>query len=66
LPKEFRFAGDEVEIRREGECIILEPVKKKGWPPGYWEQIKDLRSEMDLGKVEPLPAKILDIDLDAE
>lgn len=26
LPKEFRFEGSEVEIRREGTKVILEPV----------------------------------------
>lgn len=26
LPKEFRFEGDEVAIRREGDLVILEPV----------------------------------------
>lgn len=26
LPKEFRFEGDEVSIRREGQRVILEPV----------------------------------------
>lgn len=26
LPKEFRFTGDEVVIRRQGEAIVLEPV----------------------------------------
>lgn len=35
LPKEFRFDGDEVVIRREGERVILEPVRKRDWPPRY-------------------------------
>ena len=26
LPREFRFKGDEVRIRRDGEAIILEPM----------------------------------------
>jgi antitoxin VapB len=26
LPKEFRFQGDEVRIRRHGNAVILEPV----------------------------------------
>lgn len=26
LPKEFRFTGDEVRIRRRGAAVILEPV----------------------------------------
>jgi len=35
LPKEFRFEGDTVSVRRDGEAIILEPVD--GWPEGYVE-----------------------------
>ena len=26
LPKEFRFEGDEVRIRRQGNAVVLEPV----------------------------------------
>jgi len=26
LPKEFRFDGTEVKIRREGDAVILEPI----------------------------------------
>ena len=26
LPKEFRFATDEVRIRRHGQAVILEPI----------------------------------------
>jgi antitoxin VapB len=26
LPQEFRFPGDEVRIRKEGDAVILEPV----------------------------------------
>ena len=26
LPKEFRFEGDEVRIRKEGDAVILEPM----------------------------------------
>lgn len=28
LPKEFRFDGDEVRIRRRGNAVILEPIQK--------------------------------------
>jgi antitoxin VapB len=33
LPKEFRFEGDSVLVRREGDSIILEPTR--GWPEGW-------------------------------
>ena len=39
LPKEFRFEGNEVAIRREGESVILEPVKPRRWPPGFFDAI---------------------------
>ena len=29
LPKAFRFEGTEVSVRREGEAVILEPVKAR-------------------------------------
>jgi antitoxin VapB len=30
LPKEFRFEGGQVRIRREGDAVILEPLPQ-GW-----------------------------------
>lgn len=33
LPKEFRFSGDTVLVRREGSAVILEP--SHDWPEGY-------------------------------
>jgi len=35
LPKEFRFEGDKVRVRREGNAVILEP--STDWPEGYVE-----------------------------
>ena len=35
LPREFRFAGQSVTIRREGDSVILEPLKKD-WSPAFW------------------------------
>lgn len=29
LPKAFRFEGTEVRIRKDGDAVILEPVRKK-------------------------------------
>ena len=37
LPKAFRFKGSEVKIRKEGDKVILEPLKKAEWPAGFWE-----------------------------
>lgn len=38
LPKEFRFRDNEVSIRRDGEAVILEPIKKGRWPDGFWRK----------------------------
>ena len=38
LPKEVRFAGEAVLIRRDGDRVILEP--DRGWPPGYIDWLK--------------------------
>jgi hypothetical protein len=67
LPKEFRFAGDEVAIRREGDRVILEPVHgAKGWPPGYWDRLRQMsRYFRDFEVPEPLPPGGTDVDFDA-
>jgi virulence-associated protein VagC len=62
LPKEFRFSGDEVFVRREGEAIILEPIKRKAWPRGYWERLREMRPQAD---VQPMDITLQDIDLDS-
>ena len=40
LPDEFRLADATVMIRREGEAIILEPVKSEMWPASFFEDIR--------------------------
>lgn len=66
LPKEFRFEGDEVSIRREGEAVILEPARKPRLPEGYWQRIDRLREGLDFPDIEPLGGTLLDITLDEE
>ena len=41
LPKEFRFATDEVRIRRHGQAVILEPVAQD------WAWLDDLLGPLD-------------------
>jgi antitoxin VapB len=36
LPKEYRFEGDEVRIRRRGAAVILEPI------PNDWRWLDEL------------------------
>jgi virulence-associated protein VagC len=40
LPKGFHFDTETVSIRREGEAVILEPVKSLTWPVGFFEAIR--------------------------
>ena len=57
LPKEFRFEGEEVEIRREGDAVILEPVPRREWPAGFIDGLlKDARLFADLEVPPSLPA----------
>ena len=37
LPKEFRFKGAEVKIRKEGSKVVLEPLETSDWPAGFWD-----------------------------
>jgi virulence-associated protein VagC len=40
LPEGFQFSASEVSIRRQGEAVVLEPVKSRTWPIGFFEQIR--------------------------
>ena len=64
LPKEFRFKGGEVNIRRSGEKVILEPMKKRAWPPGYWRSWGNVPD--DFRAPETLPSGPSRIALDEE
>lgn len=45
LPKEFRFEGDTVLVRREGSAVILEPARD--WPEGYAESFAGVPDDFD-------------------
>lgn len=62
LPKEFRFEGEEVSIRREGRSVILEPRQRRGWPKGYWQSWGKASRNLQVPK--PLPPGGGPIDLD--
>ncbi len=64
LPKEFRFEGDEVSIRREGESVVLEPLTQREWPRGYWRSWG--KATRGLEAPDPLPAGGGSIDLDGK
>jgi virulence-associated protein VagC len=40
LPADIHLEGDTVAVRRQGDAIILEPVKMATWPEGFFEQIQ--------------------------
>jgi antitoxin VapB len=40
IPKELRFEGREVSIRRLGDGVLLVPVKASTWPDGFFESIR--------------------------
>lgn len=61
LPKEFRFEGDEVSIRRVGRCVILEPIDQEGWPAGYWENMPGLDRQWKRA-ADPVPPPIGPLD----
>jgi antitoxin VapB len=44
LPKEFRFEGNEVYIRKQGEDVILSP-RKAGWQQ-FWESLEMFSSDI--------------------
>jgi virulence-associated protein VagC len=64
LPKEFRFAGKEVAIRKEGDAVVLESVAKRQWPRGYWQRIDRRAKDLALGHVAPVGGRLLDFAAD--
>jgi antitoxin VapB len=41
LPKDFRFRGDKVRIRRHGSAVILEPIAEN------WSWLDDIAGRLD-------------------
>ena len=63
LPKEFRFKGTEVKIRKEGNKVILEPAETSDWPAGFWDIFVP---DPDFEIPEALSTKQFDLDLPAD
>src|SRR5258706_2977279 len=53
LPKDFRFDTSEVSIHREGERVVLVPVRAErdaqGWPVAWW-RLAGAAPEFDVGE----------------
>ena len=45
LPRQFRFDGDEVRIRREGCSVILEPIDNE-WSDSFWSSFGSWDEEL--------------------
>jgi virulence-associated protein VagC len=39
LPKALHLSTPTVVIRHEGEAIVLEPLKPRAWPEGFFDSI---------------------------
>jgi len=55
LPKAFRFEGKEVFVRREGDAVILEPVKATQTWDEFWAEIDALNADEPFPYPEPQP-----------
>ncbi len=44
LPKEFRFEGNEVYIRKQGDEVVLSPLKAN-WQP-FWESLEQFSEDI--------------------
>jgi antitoxin VapB len=68
LPKAFRFEGTEVSVRRDGDKVILEPIKARRVPrtpeeaAAFWAEIDALRGD-DFMELPPRLA-LRDVDWD--
>ena len=40
LPGDMRFNATSVAVRRDGQAVILEPIKPRQWPTGFFECIR--------------------------
>jgi antitoxin VapB len=58
LPKEFRFEGREVEILRDGDSVVLRPVKRT--TEELWREIDARRGD----EVFPYPSQAVLEDRD--
>ena len=59
LPKAFRFKGNEVKIRKEGDKVILERLERTHWPEGFWDYFS---VDPDFKKPEQLPSREFSLD----
>jgi virulence-associated protein VagC len=39
LPKGYHLPTSIVQVRQEGAAIVLEPIKPRAWPHGFFDEI---------------------------
>ncbi len=39
LPKAYHLSTPTVQIRRQGDAVVLEPLKPQTWPAGFFDEI---------------------------
>ena len=61
LPKAFRFEGTEVSVRREGDAVILEPVKvrQESWEE-FWARLDAAEGDEPFPDPPDDPPSVLD------
>jgi virulence-associated protein VagC len=58
LPEGFQLDGDTVSIRRQGESLVLQPIKPATWPFGFFDRIRiddPAFARPTQGRVPPAP-----------
>jgi antitoxin VapB len=48
LPKAFRFKGTEVSVRKEGDAVILEPIRAKESWDDFFARVDAMRQAASL------------------
>ncbi|MBA5867851.1 MAG: AbrB/MazE/SpoVT family DNA-binding domain-containing protein [Nitrospira sp. CR1.3] len=56
IPREFQLEGDEVEIQRRGNALVIRP-KKQTWQPFTESLARFTPDFMEEGRVQPPPQK---------
>jgi virulence-associated protein VagC len=59
LPEEFHLEGNTVSIRRQGDALVLEPIRPATWPAGFFEEIQiddPAFARPPQGQVPPAPS----------
>ena len=63
LPREFRFKGDRVRIRREGDTVVLEPLIDDA--EAWLAELKKIPADPDFLKKRKQPKPACDVQANA-